>query len=128
MSGATLYVSSAIVHNSDATIVRAKTVIIRARRRKAIDAATARAAFCAFEEDDEDLEAQIGTVLSYPLVFNGEYWNVIDGCIVGGEKLWKTALIEFVEQVRDEFGMLHGEPWPPVEPNGLAFFLRRQAC
>ncbi|MFM0060614.1 hypothetical protein PQR64_33825 [Paraburkholderia phytofirmans] len=127
MSGTTLYISSAIVHNSDATIVRAKTIILRQRRRNAINAETARAAFCAFEEDDADMEAQIGTVLSYPVVFNGEYWNVIAGCVVGDDKLWKTALIEFVEQVRDEFGMLHGEPWPPVEPNGLAFFLRRQA-
>ncbi|CAB3744325.1 hypothetical protein [Paraburkholderia rhynchosiae] len=124
----TLYVSSAIVHNSVATIIRAKTIILRQRKRLAITADHARAAWTAFESDDSDMEAQIGTVLSYPVVFNGEYWNVIDGCVVGGDKLWKTALIEFVEEVRDEFGMLHGEPWPPVEPNGLAFFLRRQAC
>lgn len=122
----TIYVTQAIRHDSTATIARAKTIIVRMRRRKEIDAYTARAAFCAFEEDDSDMEAQIGTVLSHPLVFNGEYWHVIAGFVVGAGALWKDALEEFVDQVRAKNGAIYGEPLPVYERKGLAAHLQRR--
>jgi hypothetical protein len=128
MSGATLHITSGIVHNAVKTIVRAKAQVLRQRRRGAVKLDEARACWTALESDDSDLEAQIGTLLCFPRIFGGEYWLYVHGTVLGGRDLWREALQDYVAGIREEFGMLHGEPWPPVDPGSLSFFLQRQAC
>jgi hypothetical protein len=52
----------------------------------------------------------------------------VHGSVLGGRDLWREALQDYVAGIRGEFGMLHGEPWPPVDPGILAFFLNRRAA
>lgn len=122
----TVYTKEGIIHSPERTAIAAKTIIVRKRRRKQVTALEARCAFTAIESDDDDLEAQIGTLLSHSRVFGRQYWHVVQGKVIGGDQLWREALQEFVRERREKNGALHGEPFPVYEANGLADFLQRR--
>ncbi|MBB5463882.1 hypothetical protein [Paraburkholderia sp. Cpub6] len=122
----TIHKTLRIVHNPERTAIAAKTIIVRRRRRKQVTALEARRAFTAIESDDDDLEAQIGTILSYPHVFGRQYWTVVRGASIG-PVLWRDALESFVRETREKNGALRNEPIPVYAENSLAMFLRDAA-
>ncbi|CAB3744284.1 hypothetical protein [Paraburkholderia rhynchosiae] len=122
----TVYAKEGILHSPERTAIAAKMIIVRRRRRKQVTALEARRAFSAVESDDDDLEAQIGTILSYPRVFGRQYWTVIRGVSIG-PVLWRDALEAFVRQTREKNGALRNEPLPVYAENSLAAFLRDAA-
>lgn len=124
MSGPAIYITEGIVHNSAETIAAAKALIIRKRVRLAITADQARSAWTDLETDDEDLEAQISTVLRHRDVFGPDYSSVIRGCVIGEGILWRGALEKFVADTRAANGALYGEVYTR---GGLGMF-RQQAC
>lgn len=124
MSGPAIYITEGIVHNSAETIAAAKALIIRKRARLAITADQARSAWTDLESDDEDLEAQISTVLRHRDVFGPDYSAVIRGCVIGDGILWRGALEKFVSDARSVNGALYGEVYTP---GGVGMF-RQQAC
>ncbi|MFP3601573.1 hypothetical protein [Paraburkholderia sp. SIMBA_053] len=120
----TVYPKQSIVHSPEHTVIAAQTIIVRRRRRKQITALEARRAWTAIEcEDDDGLEAQIGTILSYPRVFGRQYWTVVRGAAIG-PALWRDALETFVRETRAKNGALRNEPLPIYAENSLAMFLR----
>jgi hypothetical protein len=124
MNGTTIYVTEGIVHNSAKTIAAAKALIVRKRKRLAITADQARSAWTDLESDEDDLEAQISTVLRHRDVFGPDYSAVIRGCVIGDGMLWRGALEKFVADTRAANGALYGEI---LKPGGLGMF-RQQAC
>jgi hypothetical protein len=124
MSASAIYITEGIVHNSAETIAAAKALIVRKRTRLAITADQARSAWTDLESDDDDLEAQIATVLRHRDVFGPDYSAVIRGCVIGDGILWRGALEKFVADTRAANGALYGEI---LKPGGLGM-LRRQAC
>jgi hypothetical protein len=121
---AVVYKEEGIIHSPDRTAIAAKTIIVHKRRRKQVTALEARRAFTAVESDDDDLEAQIGTILSFPRVFGREYWTVMRGTSLG-PALWRDALETFVREMREKNGALRNEPVPVYAENSLAQFLQR---
>ncbi|REG61560.1 hypothetical protein B0G80_4413 [Paraburkholderia sp. BL6669N2] len=119
----TVYSNEGIIHDPEHTAIAAKTIIVRQRRRKQMPALEARRAFTAIESDDDDLEAQIGTILSYPRIFGRQYWTVVRGVSIG-PALWRDALEAFVRETRERNGALRNEPLPVYAENSLAMFLR----
>ncbi|TAM06399.1 MAG: hypothetical protein EPN70_06020 [Paraburkholderia sp.] len=118
-----VYKQEGIIHSPEHTAIAAKTIIVRKRRRKQITALEARRAFTAIESDDDDLEAQIGTILSYPTIFGRQYWTVVRGTSFG-PALWRDALETFVRETRAKNGALRNEPIPVYAENSLAMFMR----
>jgi len=121
-----VYKKEGIIHSPERTAIAAKAMIVRKRRRKQITALEARCAFTAVESDDDDLEAQIGTILSFPRVFGRQYWTVVRGTAFG-PALWRDALETFVRETREKNGALRNEPLPVYVDNSLAMFLRDAA-
>jgi hypothetical protein len=121
-----VYKKEGIIHSPEHTAIAAKTIIVRKRRRKQVTALEARRAFTAVESDDDDLEAQIGTILSYPAIFGRQYWAVVRGASFG-PALWHDALETFVRETRAKNGALRNEPIPVYSENSLAQFLRDAA-
>ena len=119
-----VYKEEGIIHSPERTATAAKTLIVRKRRRKQVTALDARRAFTAIESDDDDLEAQIGTILSYPRIFGREYWTVVRGVSIG-PALWRDALESFVRETREKNGAIRNEPIPVYAENSLAQFLQR---
>ncbi|MFP3601574.1 hypothetical protein [Paraburkholderia sp. SIMBA_053] len=124
MRGPAIYITEGIVHNSSETIAAAKALIIRKRAGLAITADQARSAWTDLETDDEDLEAQISTVLRHRDVFGPDYSSVIRGCVIGEGILWRGALEKFVADTRAANGALYGEIHTPL---GFGMF-GRQGC
>lgn len=122
----TVYAKEGIIHSPERTAIAAKTIIVRRRRRDQITALEARRAFTAIESDDDDLEAQIGTILCYPRIFGRQYWTVVCGASIG-PALWRDALESFVRETREKNGALRNEPLPVYAENSLAAFLRDAA-
>ncbi|TCG08856.1 hypothetical protein BZM27_09400 [Paraburkholderia steynii] len=121
-----VYAKEGILHSPERTAIAAKTIIVRKRRQKQVTAIEARRAFTAIESDDDDLEAQIGTILSFPRVFGRQYWTVVRGASIG-PVLWRDALESFVRETRAKNGALRNEPIPVYAENSLAMFLRDAA-
>ncbi|RZF23839.1 hypothetical protein EVC45_41980 [Paraburkholderia sp. UYCP14C] len=69
----TVYIIEGIVHNSAETISAAKAIIVRKRKRIAITADQARSAWTDIESDDEDLEAEVSTVMRHHDIFGPDY-------------------------------------------------------
>jgi hypothetical protein len=124
MSASAIYVTEGIIHNPAETIAAAKALIVRKRTRLAITADQARSAWTDIESDDDDLEAQISTVLRHRQVFGPDYSAVIRGCVIGDGILWRSALEKFVADTRSANGALYGEI---LKPGGFGMF-RPQAC
>lgn len=118
-----VYKKEGIIHSPERTAIAAKTIIVRRRRQKQVTALEARRAFTAIESDDDDLEAQIGTILSHPRVFGRQYWTVVRGASMG-PALWRNAVEMFVRETRAKNGALRNEPLPVYAENSLAMFLR----
>ncbi|CAE6724995.1 hypothetical protein [Paraburkholderia nemoris] len=122
----TVYPQQGIIHSPEHTAIAAKTIIVRRRRRKQVTALEARRAWTSIECEDDDLGAQIGTILSYPRVFGRQYWTVVRGTSFG-PALWRDALETFVRETRTKNGALRNEPLPVYAENSLAMFLRDAA-
>lgn len=86
----------------------------------------ARRAFTAVESDDDDLEAQICTILSFPRVFGRQYWTVVRGAVFG-PVLWRDASETFVREARAKIGALRNELIPIYSDNSIAMFIRDAA-
>lgn len=123
----TVYPKQGIIHSPERTAVAAKAIIVRKRRRKQITALEARRAWTSIECEDDDLDSQLGTLLSHPAVFGRDPFVIVRGSMVDGKTLFRDALRAFVDETRARNGCLQGEPLPIYEPNSLASFLRDAA-
>ncbi|MGF6936986.1 hypothetical protein OKW41_006148 [Paraburkholderia sp. UCT70] len=121
---AVVYTTEGIIHSPDRTAIAAKTMIARRRRRKQITALEARRAWTSIECEDDDLDSQLGTLLSHPAVFGRDPFAIVRGSMIDGKTLFRDALQAFVDETRARNGCLQGEPLPVFEPNSLASFLR----
>jgi hypothetical protein len=119
-----VYKLQGIIHSPDHTAIAAKTIIVRRRRRKQVTALEARRAWTSIEREDDDLDSQLGTLLSHPAVFGRDPFAIVRGSMIDGKTLFRDALQAFVDETRARNGCLIGEPWPPYDPHSLDSFLR----
>lgn len=124
---AVVYKEEGIIHSPDRTAIAAKSIIVRKRRRKQITALQARRAWTSIECDDDDLDSQLGTLLSHPAVFGRDPFAIVRGSMIERKTLFRDALQAFVDETRARNGCLQGEPLPVYKRNSLASFLRDAA-
>lgn len=122
-------IDGVLLHDSAATVIAIKVIIVGRRRAGEISAERARDAFTDIDLlDYDDLECHVEYLLSNSDVFGAEYWGIIRGRVFGrmfgAPVIFCDALRSWVRDTRAANGALYGEV---LKPGGLGMF-RQQAC